>query len=218
MDVQFLTMESIDNSVVNLLNRFGINFTAVNAPPAVPVDEICEQFLKLDIVPGDLSRDFPEKDFGDAIGALDIAERTVYLDSNENLPPNRYRFTVAHEIGHYELHRPLLQKNASQGDLFSPRIIETTIVCRRSNQYDRAEWQANQFAGALLMTKPRLVPFIMQFKKRYKIEDIIDPFLHQSNLNQLLGEISYHFKVSRQAALIRLENLTIVDKSHPQVA
>lgn len=52
--------------------------------------------------------------------------------------PNRRRFTIAHELGHYFLHR-------SDGD------FEDTILFRREYQVNRREREANEFASKLLM-------------------------------------------------------------------
>lgn len=49
--------------------------------------------------------------------------------------PRRDRFTIAHELGHYLLH-------AQQGDI--------PLVASRKGS-NRAEWEANWFAGGLLM-------------------------------------------------------------------
>lgn len=64
----------------------------------------------------------------------DVAATVIYVDDDQ--PPNRYRFTVAHELGHYVAHGP-----------------GATFVDRRSDA-DRGrpdEVFANHYAGALLM-------------------------------------------------------------------
>lgn len=52
--------------------------------------------------------------------------------------PNRQRFTIAHELGHYFLHR-------SEGN------FEDTILFRRAYQLNKKEVEANEFASKLLM-------------------------------------------------------------------
>lgn len=56
----------------------------------------------------------------------------------------RDRFTAAHELGHYIMHRnaPLKFHRAESGKLAA---------------YKDSEWQANRFAGALLMPESRVV-------------------------------------------------------------
>src|SRR3712207_7120539 len=57
----------------------------------------------------------------------------------------RFRFTIGHEVGHWELHRRHLQLQRSQDDLFQKRP-EPSIVCRTSQQKERIELQADVFA------------------------------------------------------------------------
>lgn len=52
--------------------------------------------------------------------------------------PNRQRFTIAHELGHYFLHR-------DHGD------FEDTALFRKELQYNHREFDANSFASKLLM-------------------------------------------------------------------
>lgn len=52
--------------------------------------------------------------------------------------PNRQRFTIAHEIGHFVLHRP------------SERVVDVTFA-RRLGARDKIESEADQFASNLLM-------------------------------------------------------------------
>ena len=56
--------------------------------------------------------------------------------------PERDRFTLAHELGHYVLHY-LWQKKRD------PRFPDRVMAFRRGS--DRMEWEANWFAAAFLM-------------------------------------------------------------------
>ncbi len=59
----------------------------------------------------------------------------------------RQRFTLAHELGHYFLHR---HRHSS--------FTDKTLF--RSNVVTTIEFEANNFAGALLMPKNDLAPFL----------------------------------------------------------
>lgn len=71
----------------------------------------------------------------------------------------RYRFTVAHEIGHWVLHRPLFLARTEALDLFGPDPQDAQLTTlNRSVFPDGArgrpapeEWQANRFAVELLI-------------------------------------------------------------------
>jgi len=68
---------------------------------------------------------------------------------NTNIPePGRKRFTLAHELGHY-----LLPDHAHQSTACRPRDIE-----RWTTSMPKTEHEANQFAAAILMPKPLILP------------------------------------------------------------
>lgn len=85
------------------------------------------------------SADLGAEVFGMIRGTEDGAE--IYVDRAQ--PPNRYRFTVAHECGHYVEHT---QRGAG---------ANVAYVDRRTDPggYDPEETFANHFAGALLMPR-----------------------------------------------------------------
>jgi hypothetical protein len=78
------------------------------------------------LLPDDVSGFLKRKDGGWAIGV------------NSRHHPNRQRFTIAHELGHYFLHR-------DQGDFTDHALF------RRDLQNDHREYEANSFASKLLM-------------------------------------------------------------------
>lgn len=78
---------------------------------------------------------------------------TIYVDERiASAVPTRYRFTLAHELGHYELHEELYQF----AQFTSP---EEWLQFQRSiapKDYSRYEYQAYCFAGLILVPKAPL--------------------------------------------------------------
>lgn len=58
----------------------------------------------------------------------------------------RDRFTIAHELGHLLMHLPMVQKENPSAVMRATRYIDED-----SPSQQRAEWEANWFAAALLM-------------------------------------------------------------------
>ena len=115
----------------------------------LPVDaSLIAEFLDLDLVWDRI----PEDEQGE------IAARILPLDKlieiNENIPQLRGGFgesTIAHEIGHWVLHIDTVKvesylKLRSKG----VNIQVKPFLCRSTN-LERIEWQAQYFAGCLLM-------------------------------------------------------------------
>ena len=69
---------------------------------------------------------------------------------NSRHAPTRRRFTIAHELGHYVLHRPLL------GDGITDNTAYRAEPCEEYHNHaitQAHETQANQFAAELLMPR-----------------------------------------------------------------
>lgn len=80
-------------------------------------------------------------------GSLSYKDGTWIMTVNSKQHVNRQRFTLAHELGHYILHK---EKNTEFQD--------STFF--RSNNMDSLEYMANDFAAALLMPDDKVVEFI----------------------------------------------------------
>lgn len=123
-----------------------------------------------------------------AQGRISFSKDEALITINSDIKSNqRKRFILAHELGHYEMHRKLI-KNIHQDD--SRSLDDWTNL-------GNIEYEANLFAAELLM------PYDLFFKKvdgrKFSIE--------------LIKEISKKFNTSLTATLIRYKNL--VDHSLP---
>lgn len=114
---------------------------------------------------------------------------SFFEDNRENI----YRFTIAHELAHYVLHRDIYSQ-------FSGTSIEewTDFYLKNSQLIDRAERQADIFAGFLLMPLSELMEDLEDLNKKYeRYEDDI-------RKDRLELEISRKYKVSLKTAQIQL--------------
>lgn len=109
-------------------------------------------------------------------------EYTIYINTYES--PQRKRFTAAHELGHYLLHRDLIDERGHLDRLFdheSYRNPDTPLTHGH-------EVQANQFAANLLMPA-------VAIKEKYDAT------------RDNVGELAHTFAVSAKALKIRLKTL-----------
>jgi Zn-dependent peptidase ImmA (M78 family) len=65
---------------------------------------------------------------------------------------SRLRFSFAHELGHYFLHRGTY----TVLDIQTPQKWKEFILNVPDEEYRNFEWQANEFAGRFLVPRPRL--------------------------------------------------------------
>ena len=113
-------------------------------------------------------------------GGIDYNNKIIYVNDGDSI--GRRRFTIAHELGHWFLHKPELNDDI--------RIM----VDFRNGKSNSKEAEANYFASELLMNYNEIYRFCNENKgkKFFSISD----FMH-------------YFKVSEQAAKIKIRSLNI---------
>src|SRR5438105_1852191 len=153
-EVPYLKKEVIEAEAKLVLAEYGQTHGEVTGPP-IPVDEIVELHLKLTLEIMDLQQIFG---FGDVHGAIWFKSQRVGID--QSLDPartpakrGRYHFTLAHEAGHWRLHRQLYLHHMDQPSLSADQDQNPDYVCRSSEKKKPVEWQADQFAAYLLMPR-----------------------------------------------------------------
>jgi len=139
---------------------------------SLPVDmeKIVEQGLELSIEPvHSLLKDFDI----DAFLKLDLTGIVVDYDCYmEERFQNRMRFSFAHEVGHFVLH-----KNVYGGiPLSNPENWKELVLNMPEREYRNFEWQANEFAGRLLVPRERLVEEVDKIYETIKETDLL-PYL-----------------------------------------
>jgi len=210
---------------ISLLGEYGRRFGVVESPP-IPAEEIMECFLELELGFDDLPRWLG---MPDVLGATWVGEKRVLIDESldATLPTvveGRYRFTVAHEIGHWQLHRRYFQNDPAQASLFA-ETPEPSIACRTSSRKDPIEWQADYFAGQLLMPKD------MVFRVWEAQDGSLEPYVAVDEIDDLSArwslaedrtptvsaarELAEEFGVSGQAMQIRLLGLRLIKTEQP---
>lgn len=103
--------------------------------------------------------------------------------------PNRQRYTIAHELGHLELHRQLITTEVHVDKKFPVLMRDPTSA----SGTELIEIQANQFAAELLM--PRTLIEQALDKKEFDIDD-----------DGPIEQLAKKFRVSKQALEYRIRN------------
>ncbi|MCZ2341669.1 MAG: ImmA/IrrE family metallo-endopeptidase [Bacteroidales bacterium] len=154
VDVPFLKASVIEAEANLLLAEFGKAYGEVVEPP-VTLDEIIELHLGLYSDFMDMKTEFGHSDIH---GAIFFHEKMIAVDMqfDPKLYPNkrgRYRFTLAHETGHWCLHRKHFLRRGGEQFLFDGAPSKPDFVCRSSEKKKPVEWQADTFAAYLLMPR-----------------------------------------------------------------
>lgn len=191
LQVPFLTTDHIRDCA--------IRFLADNHPGGsipVPIERIIEHKLGINIIPTPGLHLVADVD-----GFITSDLQEIYVDEFVFAErPNRYHYTLAHEIAHVLLHGdilgPLSIGSIDEWREFSANLDETARV--------RLEWQANACAGHLLaptdILKDRLAA-----ARRLVPPEILRDADPQEALHTIAGYLSREFKVSTRVIEIRIE-------------
>lgn len=175
-------MKSIEEKGSKLLDSLGLKY----AP--IPIKKIVRE-LDISLLSFDLG--------DDVSGALVIENGNARIGYNPSESEVRQRFTIAHELGHYILHR-----QERKDGLF---VDNVKVMFRRQNSTDkeyRQEREANAFAASILMPEDLI-------RKEFELLMESETFFTDENMVRSLAK---KFKVSNIAMTFRLTNLGYLGK------
>jgi Zn-dependent peptidase ImmA (M78 family) len=215
MKVPFLRKQRISDVAANVVSDYEAMIGKTVAPP-IPVENIIEQSLGLSL--GFI--DFEEK-YGmpDIYGATYVKKKFIAISTTllDEHSEGRYCFTCAHEIGHWVLHRHLVDAAARRSK------EEGAVFCREKDAKAPIEWQADYFAGCLLMPENEIEAAFHQIFGC----DVLNLYIAQ----RVFPPTPFHFdicvdnwqliadavrraggfsNISKQAMMIRLQDLGLV--------
>jgi Zn-dependent peptidase ImmA (M78 family) len=123
-------------------------------------------------------------------GMIYIKDGVPIIGVNSLHHPNRQRFTIAHELGHLELHTEMISTTVHVDKDF-PALMRDTASATGTEEI---EIQANQFAAELLMPTAAIEEALSS-KPQFDIDD-----------ESPIEELAKKFRVSKQALEYRIRN------------
>ncbi len=170
----------------------------------LPVDvfSLVELKLKLDVIPFDdlfAKYDSDAAIIQDFTGIYVDAEAYVLWEKGPVWKQNRLRFSVAHELGHYVLHRELAAKLHFQS-------VEEFALWTRSHggQKYTVEQAANEFAGRLLVPVERLQELFDEFAAAFDAK--MPHWRSSEGMRTAFAEtVAPRFGVNAQVIAVRLD-------------
>ena len=242
--VKFLTEDEIEKDAKLLLAEYEDTMGEPIKLP-VPVDDITTYHLALRLGFDDLHKTLNRpllRSQPDILGAIWVEKELVLIDRHLDPKSNpsmlgRYRFSVAHEVGHWRLHRSYVARDRDQIALFEAPT-EPTVICRISQENESIEVQANFFAACLLMPRRRVHeewkeclgrtrPLLLSdLRPNGKVMMRAQSMIYEQGRNEaravddalfeeVAKPIARRFGVSRQAMRLRLEKLGLLLRQAP---
>lgn len=244
--VSYVPDEAIEKDAQALLAEYA-HARGVTIEGPIAIDDIIEKHLKIGIEFDDTHRLFgvPRSGIGfdpDILGAIFFDQKRIVID--ESLDPDenpakegRYRYTAAHEVGHWRLHRGLFGKDPAQGSLLED-ASPPSVICRTSQAKARIELQADLYASCVLMPrklvlaawddafpdrKPRVLKpttpidhsFVEFSRQTYVTPARMEAETDDQALDRFAMPFAKKFLVSPIAMRIRLEKLGLLHRTVP---
>lgn len=234
-EISWMSDQAFEDEASLLLAEYGNIHGYVSEPP-IPIDDIVEEHFKIAVEYRDLRKEFPE---WDVHGAIYVNSKKIAVD--QRLVPEanpsmlgRYRFTLAHELAHWRLHRHLYMHRANEPTLLQNGNIRPDHIFR-SNSSDPKEVQANRLAACILMPREmikrmwhqvhdsmdpiflddlrpkqqQILAAEVRFRGNFKDgKDAIDNML----LEHIARPLADRFEVSPDAMRIRLETISLLQR------
>lgn len=175
-----------------LKNTFDYDLNRSGSP--IDVDQIAELL-------GIMVSDEPRFDVDDinTVGKITLEKdqpARVWINPIENSYAPRRRFTLAHEIGHFCMHRATNQTT----------FVDTKATMNRSESYwNRFESEANNFAAELLMPADLIRSIGRGIIDKFKVENDVE----MMPMAVFVEQMASRFKVSNPAMEYRLKNIGI---------
>jgi Zn-dependent peptidase ImmA (M78 family) len=131
-----------------------------------------------------------------------VIDMQQYMDEQDRYA-SRLRFAMAHEVGHYILHRQIYKSLVIESIEHYVQFIKNTP----EQEYKAFEWQANEFAGSLLVPRSMLRIEIQKVVEKIITEGIAHLLPKYANdiLARNLESLARPFGVSSKAIEIRIQ-------------
>ncbi|MFA9423467.1 MAG: ImmA/IrrE family metallo-endopeptidase [Sedimentibacter sp.] len=227
--VPIIRKKEMDKEATNFLKKYCPE--ALEKPMAVPVEDIAEFKMHLGIDYVNINKNC------DVLGMMIFSDGPVELydknidkyirrdyikgtllvekDLSETSNRGRERFTIAHEMVHWDKHQlrfmALFYKDkitakayrSSQEKIYNPKTPEEWM-----------EWQADNLAAAILMPADMFKLKSEELKIKQQASEEINGFMRRgfgsgNSRDFIIDELASTFQVSKQAAMIRINTLKI---------
>ena len=217
--IPFIGQNYIDSRVDKVFKHFK---SEIKSNREILLSPICEYLSKHNGIKFVYNECLGENAYGnEVLGKLNIERKIIYISNSLKLDSPRWRFTLAHELGHYLLHRKLFINNPNSNVMDSEKSINWEDIDESSTS--RLEWQAYSFASSLLLPRVSLIPLVAKLLKEYEIRNSNHGIIYLDNQKdnilankKISSRIRKEYNVSYQMVTYRLVQLNILNNQSRQ--
>jgi Zn-dependent peptidase ImmA (M78 family) len=213
-NLAYLSLDEIDSRGLQLAQAAG-----TGAKRIVDLLEIVSYLKEMDGLKFDLSCELgTDEAYASALGSMDAKNNIIKISNSLEFNSASWRFTLAHEIGHYIFHHGFMLKNKIDEHIDIDENYSIIEFSMKSNLFRRLEWQANMFANSLLMPKLEVFSSIGILLAQLDIRNFNSGIIYVDNqqcnihnYNYIISKLKKEFNVSAAIAEIRLKQLRVLN-------
>lgn len=203
--VQFLSREQIESHAISASDQFA-NLPRHNARQRM--ERVVEQLPSRGV--GYEVASLTASD-GDVQGYFDFARQCIVIDKSL-VRSDQWPLVVAHELGHYFLHRHLRlhPRHVEPGHFLRDMVTGRPLI---RSVYDKIEFQANRFGLAFALPQESVLRSLVAAQAKLGIVrnrgrvHVDNQPCNWSDLHRILFDLRNDFEIDRQAIMHRLLQL-----------
>jgi IrrE N-terminal-like domain len=204
--VPFVAKQEIELQAASILKQIG------HVAGPVSLDAICKSLAESD----GLSVSFERIGTAGVLGQIRFCPLEITIFRDPAVPPERERFTLAHEISHFKLgHSEYMASEYCEVDDIEPEPSKDLGI----KDLIRMEWQANALASALLMPKSTFVRDFLQIARKLDLRDrgfgmvyLDSQKVNMDAFHMVANDLSAKYGVSKLAIRVRLKKLGFLNE------
>jgi Zn-dependent peptidase ImmA (M78 family) len=144
------------------------------------------------------------------LGSID-SENKIIRVNHSLYSTRRYKFVLAHEIGHCILHDGLVFNDEVLYTMSDSEYNFRTDRYTLKNDKNWIEWQANYFATCLTMPKYYTIARLFYYQQTLGLREgnlyIDDDIVNIKSFAKILDLLSFHFELSKSSIINRIKEL-----------
>ena len=213
-----LSKDFISNTANSILNE--IDITILEYAKQIPLNRIVEYFKEKFSLKFDFENSLGILNNKKLLGRFDVKNNCIEIDK-ALIDTERFSFLLAHEIGHFIMHRNLMI-NQHVYDNFQDSEYDFLADKYLLNNYKNwIEWQANYFASALILPNKSLTHQLIEIQKHLGISKYGHIYLDDQPINrqdfaEITKYLSTFFNTTKTSIIYRLEGLGLLTYTKPK--
>jgi len=215
--VPILTARFVEDVATEVLQTYCP--TVLKSPRQTPVAEIIEALKDRTKLKSSIE-DLGHVDGRKVLGKVSFVRRTLFLDCCLlDARAVSFRFTAAHEIGHWILHRHNFKNFKLEPRINVQEMVDDDqSLCRLDQRTPRdwLEWQANVFAANLVMPRTTFSEALVKtqielgIKRNIGVVVVSDATYSRKDLQIVLAHLAQIYGVSKESVHVRLKTLRLL--------